>query len=121
MAWLIKRPGLSTLIHLTPTYYAGLLGIGTSLWHYGGNSVIAAHRHGRPEWEQGAREIIAFWVDRSVTGLCHTEWDRAGRGWVDALADVKPGAVFLRDQSEARVAALDALDSVRTRGQDEPG
>jgi hypothetical protein len=62
----------------------------------------AAQRHGRPEWEQAAREIIAFWVDRSGTGLCHTEWDRAQRGWVDPLADVKPGAVFLRDQSEAR-------------------
>lgn len=81
----------------------------------------AAHRQGRPEWEHAARDIIGFWVDRSGTGLCHTEWDRAGRCWTDPLADTKPGAVFLRDQSEARLAVLDALDSVRSRGQDEPG
>jgi hypothetical protein len=81
----------------------------------------AAHRHGRPEWEQAARDIIGFWVDRPVTGLCHTEWDRARRRWVDPLAGMKPGAVFLRDQSEARLAVLDALDQVRARGQDEPG
>lgn len=80
----------------------------------------AAHRHGRPEWEQAARDIIGFWLDRPVTGLCHTEWDRAQRRWADPLADVKPGAVFLRDQSEARLAVLDALDSVRSHGQDEP-
>lgn len=38
----VTPPTLSTLIHLTLANYTGLLGTGTSLWHYAGNSLIAA-------------------------------------------------------------------------------
>lgn len=38
----VTPPTLSTLIHLTMANYTGLLGTGTSLWHYAGNSLIAA-------------------------------------------------------------------------------
>lgn len=38
----VTPPALSTLIHLTLANYTGLLGTGTSLWHYAGNSLIAA-------------------------------------------------------------------------------
>jgi multiple sugar transport system permease protein len=35
-------PGLHSLLHLTVQNYTGLLGSGTTLWHYAGNSLIVA-------------------------------------------------------------------------------
>jgi hypothetical protein len=73
----------------------------------------AAERHDQPGWGKLGREIIDFWVRAAGSGgLCHTEWDRAGGRWADS------GAVYLRDQSEARTAVLAASGWLRCRGEE---
>jgi hypothetical protein len=76
----------------------------------------AAGQHGQPCWDKLGRELIDFWVhaDGADRGLCHTEWDRDRRRWVDSGFQ---GVVYLRDQSEARTAVLAAIRWLRSQGQ----
>jgi hypothetical protein len=81
----------------------------------------AAARHGQPGWGQLGAAMIDSWlaVAGGSEGLCHTEWDRTRRCWVDGG---QPGLVYLRDQSEARMAVLAAAAWLRSRlGGPRPG
>jgi len=91
------RPG-----HLQDTLSVGFVGRNLEV---AATLLRAAARHRRPDWERLAATMIDSWLAAAGgdEGLCHTEWDRSRRGWVDSG---QPGVVYLRDQSEARTAVL---------------
>lgn len=84
--------------------------------------LLKASGSGPARWEQVAREIIDFWVQRSGDELSHTEWDRAQNRWAtpgpgEVLAGTADARdirlIYLREQSEAWGAVLDALRTLQ--------
>jgi hypothetical protein len=92
--------------------------------------LVGAEREARPDWRRLAEAILRFWVDEGGHGLTHTDYDRRSHRWLDGgsgglKSEAPPSAsggpgtpsgspvvdgagrvVFLRDQSEAHLAAL---------------
>jgi hypothetical protein len=84
--------------------------------------LVGAERFGEPRWREQAEAMVAFWLSHGGPGgLCHTDYDRATRRWVDA-GSTRDGAafVYLRDQTEAHAGVLRAAVHEAAHGRPRP-